>query len=564
MSHLDQIDAAPESLRWPLVRGLMRDDPLGLYAELRAYRPVLVLPEVTLAVRHSDCTQILSRHDLFSVAPYRAKQGDYWMAQDDTARHWREKSVMRAILDVETVPDIRAFAEAETARRLDAAAGGTLDLVAAITRGVPIAVVAQFFGLTGADPAEMCDWSYWNQMDAFWNQPFDDPRFASPAEIIARREAANAAMRDYLIALVRERAAALQAGQVGPDMISRLLILAGSGAVRLDLPLVVLNAGGLLIGAVETTSHAVVNALTVLAADKARLAAAMAAANSDDPSAIDGFVFEALRFRPAFPYFFRRAEADTVLAQGTDHETRVPRGTMVLAVTHSAMFDPMAQATPERFDPRRGAGATFTFGYGLHECLGRNVGAALIPAIVRAVLRRDGARPGPVDYRNGPVPEAWPWQIPPGCTDDTPAPQGDTMDDGLIVTSPTADLEQALADIPSDTAFRVVNFLKFHPVARYPEGYDGPPVSGAEAYWGLYIAGMAPIVREAGARLVHRSKAFGTIAGLPGEEWDEVAIFEWPDVAAMIRMSQHPTFIELSIHRIAATQNMRMVPMSIA
>ncbi|MFN3275994.1 MAG: hypothetical protein ACK41U_15140, partial [Paracoccus sp. (in: a-proteobacteria)] len=89
MSHLDQIDAAPESLRWPLVRGLMRDDPPGLYAELRACRPVLVLPEVTLAARHSDCTQILSRHDLFSVAPYRAKQGDYWMAQDDTARHWR-------------------------------------------------------------------------------------------------------------------------------------------------------------------------------------------------------------------------------------------------------------------------------------------------------------------------------------------------------------------------------------------------------------------------------------------------------------------------------------------
>lgn len=555
MSYLDRIDSTPDADRWAVVRGMMRDAPLELYAELRAHRPVLDLPEVALVTRHADCVEVLSRHDLFSVAPYKPKQGDYWMAQDDTPQHWREKSVMRSVLDLEAVPDIRAFAEAETTRRLDEAGGDPVDAVATITRGVPLAIAAEFFGLTGADPDDLCEWSYWNQMDAFWNQPFDDPTFATPEEIVARREAANLAMRTYLVELVKERAAALQAGTPGTDMVSRLLVLAGSKALRFDVPQVVLNVGGLLIGGIETTSHAVVNALLVLSADPERKAEALKAARNEDPTALDGHVFEALRFRPAFPYFFRRAEDRTVLARGTDHETPVPKGKMVLAVTHSAMFDPAAVTAPDRFDPARGLNATFTFGHGLHECLGRAVGAAVIPAIVRAVLRRQDVRPGAVDYRNGPVPEAWPWSV-------SKAPPADAEAVPVTITGPTRALEEALADVPPGTAFRVINFLKFHPVAVYPEDYSGPRVSGEDAYWKRYIAGMAEISRSAGVCLVHRSKAFGTIAGLPGEDWDEIAIFEWPDVDTMVRLSQHPKFIELSVHRIAATRNLRMVPMA--
>lgn len=411
MSYLDQIDAAPDGEAWPLVRQWMRDDPFALFAELREFRPVLDLGEVMLATRHSDCVDILSRHDVFSVAPYKPKQGAYWMAEDDTARHWREKSIMRAILDFEMIPELRAWAETETTRRIDAAAGGSLDAVAEITRGIPLGVVDRFFGLSGADPADMLQWSYWNQMDAFWNQPFDDPEFATPDEIVANREAANEGMREYLIGLVQKRGAALKSGQPGHDMVSRLLILSASGSLRFDVPLVVLNAGGLLIGAVETTAHAVANALTVISADADRLAAATRATKDGDTALLDGYVFEALRFKPAFPYFFRNAETATTLARATDFETHVPPGKMVLAVTHSAMFDPAAHDAADTFDPARGLSGNFTFGYGLHECLGRAVGAAMIPAIVGAVLKRNGITRGEIDYRNGPVPEAWTWDV---------------------------------------------------------------------------------------------------------------------------------------------------------
>jgi len=409
MSYLAKIETLPEGARWPQLRGWMKTEPLPLFAELRAHRPVLVLPELTLVTRHSDCVDILARHDLYSVAPYAPKQGSYWMAQDDTARHWREKSIMRALLDRERIPEMRAWAEAEAARLLSESCDA-VDAVKTLTRGVPIAFVQHWFGFEDADPEALLKWSYWNQMDAFWNQPFDAPAFATADEIVTSREASNDEMRGYLVGLFQKKGAQLQAGGAPTDMISRLIVMARAGVLEFNAELAVLNAGGLLIGAVETTSHAAVNAARVICEDPARLEAARAAARSGDERAFDGFVFEALRFRPAFPYFFRIAEDDTVLARGTDHETAIPRGAMVLAVTHSAMFDPTAVSAPETFDPRRRLQDTFTFGYGVHECLGRAVGAALIPAIVKALLLDETRSPCDVDYRKGPVPEAWRWQ----------------------------------------------------------------------------------------------------------------------------------------------------------
>lgn len=80
-SYLQRFDATPAAQRWPLVRGWMFNEPLPFYAELRRERPILVMPELTLATRYDDCTEVLLRHDLFSVALYKPKQGDYWMDQ---------------------------------------------------------------------------------------------------------------------------------------------------------------------------------------------------------------------------------------------------------------------------------------------------------------------------------------------------------------------------------------------------------------------------------------------------------------------------------------------------
>ena len=274
-SYLQRFDATPEAQRWPLVRGWSFGEPLPFFAELRQQRPVLVMPQLTLAARFDDCTEILRRHDVFSVALYKPKQGDYWMDEDDTAVHWREKSIMRSILDFDDIPAIRTYV-AEKAAKLLAAAGGSIEAVAGLTRAVPIALVQDWFGFGHSDPALLCKWSYWNQLDTFWNQPFDAIAWPNPDKIVAERKIANIEMVAYLAGLVALREGEYKIGLGGHDPITRLLELSSSKALKFNLQRVLLNVGGLLIGAVETTSHAVVNALDVLVGRADRLAEAPA------------------------------------------------------------------------------------------------------------------------------------------------------------------------------------------------------------------------------------------------------------------------------------------------
>ncbi len=223
-SYLQRYDATPVAGRWPLVRGWMHEEPLAFYAELRKDRPILVMPEVTLATRFDDCTEILRRHELFSVALYKPKQGDYFMAQDDTAVHWREKSIMRAILDREDIPAIRTYV-ANKAAELLAAAGGAMEAVAGLTRAVPLALVQDWFGFAHSDPAKLCKWSYWSQIDTFWNQPFDSIAWPDPSKIVDERKAASKEMVVYLIELVARREIEFKAGLGGHDPVTRLLEL---------------------------------------------------------------------------------------------------------------------------------------------------------------------------------------------------------------------------------------------------------------------------------------------------------------------------------------------------
>ena len=406
--HLDSLAALAPEARWQRARAWILSGDRAFFAALRRDAPLMRLPQVTVASRFSDCEEILRRHDLFGVSLYAPKQGDYFMAQDDTAQHWREKSMMKCVLDFEDLPGIREFCAA-TSRRLLAAAGGACDAVEALTRAVPLALVQERFGFDQADPRQLFESSYWSQMDAFWNQSFD----ANPdaERIVANREAGNVALGRYVAGLVQRRGADLAAGVTRDDPVTRLILLAKSGGLRHLTPeRLVRNVGGLLIGAVETTSHAVCNAVEYFLANPGPLAAARDAARSADPSRLDGHVFEALRFRPAFPYFFRTVMAPTVLGRGEPHELALEPGETVIALSHAAMFDERAVSAPEAFDPTRGLTGNFVFGLGMHECLGRAIGAVMIPEIVRQALLLDGLETDPIDTRGGPVPESWTWR----------------------------------------------------------------------------------------------------------------------------------------------------------
>jgi cytochrome P450 len=410
MGYCERIDATPEAGRWHLVKQLMAEEPFPFFAEMRERRPVLALPNVTLVYRFADCSLVMRRHDDFGVDLYKPKQGDYFMAQDDTADHWRDKSIMRAILDFERIPAIRRFV-ADTAQRLLAEGRGWIDLPQAVTRMVPVEVVREFFGFASAEAKDLIDWSYWNQIDAFHNQAFDEQPDA--ANIVTERENAIRKVGLSIAVVVAKRAIPARLGLGGDDPVTRLLKLSFSGALKFPIPKVILNVGGLLIGTVETTSFTACNALAELFARPEVFAEACRVAREDAPEAMDAYVYEALRFRPAFPWFFRTCHTRTELAGGTPHATWVEPGTTVLAMTHSAMHDPAAFPDPTTFDPRRSQADNFVLGYGLHECLGRPIAKPMLGEILRQILRLPGLeQAGPVLSERG-VPEHFPirWAV---------------------------------------------------------------------------------------------------------------------------------------------------------
>ena len=70
---LAQLDATPPPAQWALLRDWIQGpDPLPFFAEARRRRPVIATPEVTLAFRYADCTEILRRHDAQTITRWRA------------------------------------------------------------------------------------------------------------------------------------------------------------------------------------------------------------------------------------------------------------------------------------------------------------------------------------------------------------------------------------------------------------------------------------------------------------------------------------------------------------
>lgn len=405
-AYLTKLDGLAAGARWAQARTWLFNEPTPFFAELRAERPVLALPEVTLATNYADCALILRRHGSFQVDLYKPKQGEYWMAQDETAVHVREKAIMHALLDREQLPAMRKWIGDTAARRLAAGKGG-IEVSHGLARAVALGLVEEWFGFEGADRQKLFEWSYWSQQDAFHNQPFDH---RSDAKAVSDKRASSSFMMAlYLGRLVARKTLEVKLGGGGDRPVARLLRLFFSGGLspEFDIKRVVFNIGGLLIGAVETTNHCVVNALAEILRRPDVLERARAAALGPDPARIDGFVLEALRFNPAFPYFFRTAHRDVVLSGETPHAVTIANGTTVLAVTHSAMQDGRVFPDPTRFDETRAQGDNFTFGQGLHECLGKAIGLALVAETVRQVLRVPGIAPaGDIEWRGG-VPEHW-------------------------------------------------------------------------------------------------------------------------------------------------------------
>jgi cytochrome P450 len=432
-NYLEQFDAAAPDEKFPLVRHWIDTDPLVFFKELRERRPILVTPLCTLLTRFDDVTEVLNMPQIFTVALYLPKMGNglYLMAHDDDNLHYREKALMQGMLNRDDLPQVRAMV-AQIAKSLLDSAKGHIEAVNGYCRMVPATLVQDYFGLTGVAKKNLIDWSYWNQVDAFHNQPFNLLPAEKQKEISDRQTQASKDLGTYLTELMLRVELAVKAKQaehillapwyllrnlvrklIGKEndvltdnIVTRMVRTSYPSAVEFDIKRLGVNAGGLLIGAIETTSQAVAQVIEYLLNDPEWLTRAKSAAQSNDPTQFDGIVWEALRFVPISSYLFRQAASDYTVAKSTERATTIRSGTYILLVTQSAMFDPKAFEDPDRFIPERNWYHYFHFGFGIHECLGKYVGMVMIPEMVRQILLRpDIGATGSIDYEGGDLPQ---------------------------------------------------------------------------------------------------------------------------------------------------------------
>lgn len=95
----------------------------------------------------------------------------------------------------------------------------------------------------------------------------------------------------------------------------------------------------------------------------------------------------------------------------------------------------------------------------------------------------------------------------------------------------------------------MVNLLKFRPRAQYE---DARPcdLSGRDAYM-LYALAVVPLLAGVGGRLLFAADVSLLMIGQVEPLWDQVALAEYPDRAALMRMATSAEYQEIAAHRIA-------------
>ncbi len=381
----------------------VRANALPFFQELRDARPILESAAATLVAQFRDVEEILHREEIFSVSPYLPRMmgviGPFVLSQDITPRYDHDISIMRLVVRREDLPRVKDIVSRHAAKIVGElfAGSGPVDIVQTLTRKVPVRLADEYYGFFAPHDDQMMAWARACFREFFINL-LNDPVVRAPAVT------AGAEMRARLDALLAERRAS--GAEHKDDVMGRLLHLRRAGdAAGLDDEGVRRTLMGLVIGMVETTSQAAVQALLSLFSKPDALASAVAAANADDDDLLANLIFEALRFRPINPMVVRVAKEDYQLAAGEPHRTLIRKGTTIFALTWSAMFDPRMLDSPEEFRPDRPDYHYLHFATGLHACFGRYISRIQVPQILKPLLKLQGLRATGAPVYDGTFPQ---------------------------------------------------------------------------------------------------------------------------------------------------------------
>jgi uncharacterized protein (DUF1330 family) len=126
---------------------------------------------------------------------------------------------------------------------------------------------------------------------------------------------------------------------------------------------------------------------------------------------------------------------------------------------------------------------------------------------------------------------------------------------------PAPEQAQAFFGAAEDGPFVMVNLLKFKPRAEYDDGSD-THLTGREAYF-RYGEAVRELVEALGGSIRYAGAVTGLMIGEVEALWDEVALAEYPSLAAFQAMARSPQMQAIEPHRragLAGQLNIRTKP----
>jgi cytochrome P450 len=271
----------------------------------------------------------------FSLPP----ELDANMMNMDGADHQRLRRIVSKSFTARRVEDMAAGIRAVASNLADRLSGETADLVPDYAAPLPLAVIGDLLGVPAADRAAFAGWT---------------AAMFAPAQ---PRDAADGivSMQKFLLDLVDARRT-----EPGDDLLSALIQARDEQDHMSENELVSL-AFLLLLAGVENVGHVIAAGVLTLLEHPAALADIRA-----DPARLAEVVEEMLRLAVPAHFAIRRFALEDIPVG----DVTIPAGDTVLLGMASANRDPARFPSPDAFDPTRPDRQHFTFGHGVHYCLG--------------------------------------------------------------------------------------------------------------------------------------------------------------------------------------------------
>ena len=394
----------PGGLKQKLMNLAMAAMPFA-FRLMRRFKPILGFGGTIVTSRYDDVYEVFQNDALFAV-PYQEKLeiimgGEpFFLSMPDTPAYHAGANAMRRVVRPEDVGASLAPACAAMAARIVDESGGRLEVVDALVRRVTFDLLGDYFGVPQPPNGDLRVWGT-RLFEFQFADGGNDPALRAEVDEIAP------ALRAHIDGEIARRRAA-SGGK--DDVLGRCLALQKEGEPGFSDVEIRTALMGFIVGGPPQPPMVVPQAMEQLLRRPDALAGAQAAARADDDGLLAGHVFEAMRFDPLAPALPRVATADGSIAAGTSRARAVKKGQSVLAAMASAMMDERQLSEPRRFDPTRRSPEFLHFGCGHHTCFGIHINKAILPGMLKPLLRRPNLRraPGKAGHlsKRGPFSEA--------------------------------------------------------------------------------------------------------------------------------------------------------------